>query len=330
MSELFNAVVATEVEGITKGQLKQLSLAELPDEDVLIKVSYSSLNFKDGLAVSGKGKICKRLPMVCGIDLAGTVIESASDKFSVGDEVLVNGYGLGEKHWGGYSQMQRINSDFIVKVPDVFSLQDTMAIGTAGYTAMLSVMMLERQGVKPGDGEVLVTGAAGGVGSVAIALLAKLGHNVVASTGRPETHEYLTELGADSFIDRAELAEKGAPLAAERWAGVIDTVGSTTLANVIAQTRRNGCVAMCGLAGGIDLLSTVFPFILRGVILAGIDSVMADMELRVEAWRRLAQDLPKSKINGISSLEPMSNLPALAEKIVAGQIRGRVVIDVNA
>jgi putative YhdH/YhfP family quinone oxidoreductase len=217
-----------------------------------------------------------------------------------------------------------------VKVPPEFSLQETMAIGTAGYTAMLSVLMLERQGVKPGDGEVLVTGAAGGVGSVAIAILANLGYDVVASTGRPETHAYLTELGASSFIDRAELSAKGAPLAAERWAGAVDTVGSQTLANVIAQMRRDGCVTTCGLAGGIDLPSTVFPFILRGVILAGIDSVMARMDLRLEAWARLAKDLPKEKINAISRLEPMSKLPELANDIVSGKIRGRVVIDVNA
>jgi len=330
VSDMFNAIVATEVEGKTKGLLQQLTLSDLPDEDVLIDVSYSSLNFKDGLAVSGKGRICKRLPMVCGIDLAGTVLESASDKFSVGDSVLVNGYGLGEKHWGGYSQKARINSDFIVKVPDGFSLQETMAIGTAGYTAMLCVMALEKQGVKPSDGEILVTGAAGGVGSVAIAVLANLGYKVVASTGRPETHAYLTELGASSFIDRAELSEKGSPLAAERWAGVVDSVGSQTLANAIAQTKYNGCIAACGLAGGIDLPSTVFPFILRGIVLAGVDSVMASMELRNEAWARLSTDLPKEKINDISRLEPMSDLPALAEQIVSGQVRGRVVIDVNA
>ncbi|ORU92363.1 MAG: NADPH:quinone dehydrogenase [Cycloclasticus sp. symbiont of Poecilosclerida sp. N] len=330
MSDTFNAIVATEVDGKTKGQLQQLTLSDLPDEDVLIDVSYSSLNFKDGLAVSGKGKICKRLPMVCGIDLAGTVIESSSDKFAAGDLVLVNGYGLSEKHWGGYSQKQRINSNFLVKVPDAFSLKDTMAIGTAGYTAMLSVLMLERQGVKPSDGEVLVTGAAGGVGSVAVTLLAQLGHNVIASTGRPEAHAFLSELGASGFIDRADSSKKGAPLAAERWAGVVDTVGSQTLANAIAQTKRDGCVAACGLAGGIDLPSTVFPFILRGVILAGIDSVMASMELRLEAWSRLASDLSKDNINEISRLEPMSNLPELAEQIVAGRVRGRVVIDVNA
>ena len=330
MLETFNAIVARDIDGKTMGQLQRLTLSDLPDEDVLIEVSYSSLNYKDGLAVSGKGKICKRLPMVCGIDLAGTVVESASDRFTVGDAVLVNGYGLSERHWGGYSQMQRVNSDFIVKVPDAFSLQDTMAIGTAGYTAMLSVMMLERQGVKAGDGEVLVTGAAGGVGSVAVSLLANLGYQVVASTGRPETHGYLKELGAHSFIDRQSLADKGAPLAEERWAGAIDSVGSHTLANVIAQTRRNGCVAMCGLASGIDLPTTVFPFILRGVILAGIDSVMADMDIRVKAWERLARDLPKNKINNISRLEPMSKVPELAEQILAGKIRGRVVVDVNS
>lgn len=330
MSDTFNAIVATEVDGKVKGQLQQLSLSDLPDEDVLIEVSYSSLNFKDGLAVSGKGKICKRLPMVCGIDLAGTVLESSSDKFSAGDRVLVNGYGLGEKHWGGYSQKARINSDFIVNVPTAFSLQETMAIGTAGYTAMLCVLALEKQGVKPNDGEVLVTGAAGGVGSVAIAILSNLGYSVIASTGRKETHEYLSALGAIGFIDRNALSEKGAPLAAERWAGVVDTVGSQTLANVIAQTKYNGCVTACGLAGGIDLPSTVFPFILRGVTLAGVDSVMVSIDVRKKAWERLASDLPKDKINDISSVEAMSNLPVLADKIVQGQTRGRVIIDVNA
>jgi len=329
MPDLFNAIVANEVDGKSKGQLQQLSMDDLPKEDVLIEIAYSSLNYKDGLAVSGKGRICKRFPMVCGIDLAGTVVESASDKFSAGDKVLVNGYGLGEKHWGGYSQMQRINSDFIINVPEVFSLQDTMAIGTAGYTAMLSMMMLEKQGVKPSDGEILVTGAAGGVGSVAVAILANLGYEVVASTGRPETHAYLSSLGASGFVNRSELSEKSVPLAAERWAGAVDVVGSRTLANVIAQTKRDGCVTTCGLAGGIDLPSSVFPFILRGVILAGIDSVMASMDVRVEAWRRLALDLPKDAINSSSRVEPMSELPELAEQIVAGEIRGRVVIDVN-
>lgn len=329
MSEVFNAIVANEVDGKSRGQLQQLSLADLPDEEVLIQIAYSSLNYKDGLAVSGAGKICKRYPMVCGIDLAGTVVESSSDKFSAGDQVLVNGYGLGEKHWGGYSQMQRINPDFLVKVPKAFSLQDTMAIGTAGYTAMLCVMMLEKQGVTPESGEILVTGAAGGVGSIAIAILAKLGYTVVASTGREETHDFLKKLGASDFIDRQSLSEKGAPLAAERWAGVVDVVGSQTLANAIAQTKRNGCVAMCGLAGGIKLPATVFPFILRGVILAGVDSVMATMEQRQEAWRRLAEDLPKELIHLASTVEPMSALPELAENIVAGKIRGRVVIDVN-
>lgn len=330
MANSFNAIVAHDVAGKTVGQLQQLTLNDLPDEDVLIAVSYSSLNYKDGLAVTGTRDICKRLPMVCGIDLAGTVVTSRSTKFVPGDSVLVNGYGLSEQHWGGYSQMQRVNADFVLKVPESFSLQETMAIGTAGYTAMLSVLMLERQGVTPMDGEVLVTGAAGGVGSVSIALLANLGYQVVASTGRPDTHGYLKQLGAQGFIERQSLAEKGPPLAEERWAAAIDSVGSDTLANVIAQTKRNGCVAMCGLAGGIDLPSSVFPFILRGVILAGIDSVMASMALREEAWRRLDVDLPKDKIMAISRVEPMSKVPELAQQIIAGKIRGRVVIDVNA
>ena len=330
MSTLFNAIVATDIDGKTKGLLQQLSLSDLPDEDVLIEVAYSSLNYKDGLAISGKGKICKRLPMVCGIDLAGTVIESTSDKFSVGDKVLANGYELGEKHWGGFSQKQRINSDFLIKTPTSFTLKETMAIGTAGYTAMLCVMALEKQGVTPDSGEVLVTGAAGGVGSVAVALLAKLGYQVIASTGRPETHEYLKQLGASGFIDRNTLAAKAAPLGKERWAGVVDSVGSTTLANALAQVKRYGCVAACGLAGGFDLPATVFPFILRGVVLAGVDSVMAPMELRLEAWERLAKDLPTQKINDISSTKPMSKLPELADDIVAGKTRGRIIIDVNA
>jgi len=329
MSETFNAVVANEIDGKTKAQLQRLTLKDLPDEDVLVGVSYSSLNFKDGLAVTGKRNICKRFPMVCGIDLAGTVLESSSDKYKAGDLVLANGYGLGESYWGGYSQKARINSDFLVKVPTEFNLQETMAIGTAGYTAMLSVLMLERQGIKPGDGKILVTGAAGGVGSVAVSILSNLGYEVVASTGRPEAHAYLTDLGASSFIDRIELSAKGEPLSVEKWAGAVDTVGSQTLANVLAQTRRGGCVTACGLASGFDLPSTVFPFILRGVILAGIDSVMANMELRIQAWARLASDLPKEKINKISRVEPMSKIPELAEQIVAGKVRGRVVIDVN-
>lgn len=330
MSDSFNAIVAEEVDGKVRGSLKQLDLSDLPEEAVLIDVAYSSLNYKDGLAVSGKGKICRKLPMVCGIDLAGTVAESSDCRFKTGDKVLVNGYELSEKYWGGYSQKQRVNPDFLVPLPDGLTLKESMAIGTAGYTAMLAIMALQKHGVTPEQGEILVTGAAGGVGSVAIAILAELGFNVVASTGRPELHEYLKGLGASSFIDRHELSGKAAPLGAERWAGVVDSVGSNTLANAISQTKRAGCVAACGLAGGIDLPSSVFPFILRGVTLAGIDSVMAPMELRLDAWKQLASDLPKSKLADITSTEPMTRIPELAEKLIAGQIKGRIIVDVNA
>ncbi len=330
MSGSFNAIVAEEIDGKTRGSLKQLNLSDLPEEGVLIDISYSSLNYKDGLAVSGKGRICRKLPMVCGIDLAGTVAESSDSRFKVGDKVLVNGYELSEKYWGGYSQKQRVNPDFIVPLPEGLSLKETMAIGTAGYTAMLSIMALKKQGVTPEQGEILVTGAGGGVGSIAIAILSELGFDVVASTGRPELHEYLKRLGASSFIDRSELSEKGAPLAAERWAGVVDSVGSQTLANAIAQTKRDGCVAACGLAGGIDLPATVFPFILRGVTLCGIDSVMAPMALRLEAWKQLARDLPKERLAEITRTEPMTSIPELADQLIAGGIRGRVIVDVNA
>lgn len=330
MTETFNAIVAEQVDGKSKASLKQLSLADLPDHDVLVDVEYSTLNYKDGLAVSGAGRICRSFPMVCGIDLAGTVAQSGSARFQPGDKVLVNGYGLSESHWGGYSQKARVKSDWLVKLPDAFTTQQAMAIGTAGYTAMLCVLALEHNHVAPGTGEVVVTGAAGGVGSVAIAILAKLGHSVIASTGRPETHDYLGELGAGGFIDRAELADEPKPFGKERWVGAVDSVGSKTLANVISQTAYGGCVAACGLAGGMDLPTSVLPFILRGVTLAGIDSVMAPMEMRVEAWERLATDLDPAKLAAMTTVEPMSKLPELAGAILKGQTRGRVVIDVNA
>lgn len=330
MSDSFSAVVADQVDGKPTAAIKTLTVDDLPDHDVLVDVEYSTLNYKDGLAVSGKGRICRSFPMVCGIDLAGTVAQSASSAFSPGDKVLVNGYGLSESHWGGYSQKARVKSDWLVKLPDAFTAQQAMAIGTAGYTAMLCVLALEKHGVTPDKGAVVVTGAAGGVGSVAVAVLAKLGYEVVASTGRPETQAYLADLGASDFIDRAELGGDAKPIGRERWAGGVDSVGSNTLANLLAQISYGGCVAACGLAGGGDLPGSVFPFILRGVTLAGVDSVMAPMAARVEAWQRLAADLPTEKLDAMTTVEPMSKISELAGAILKGATRGRVVIDVNA
>jgi putative YhdH/YhfP family quinone oxidoreductase len=329
MSDTFRALVIEDQDGKQKAQFKDLTVADLPDEDVLVEISYSTLNYKDGLAVSGKG-IARRLPMVGGIDLAGTVLESASDEFKPGDKVIVNGFGLSELHWGGYSQKQRLKSDWLIKLPEAFSMQEAMAIGTAGYTSMLCVLALEKAGVTPDKGEILVTGAAGGVGSVAISLLAKLGYTGVASSGRAETHEYLKKLGASSVISREETLGKGRPFDKERWAGAVDCVGSSILASVIAQINYGGAVAACGLAGGNDLPTSVLPFILRGVSLLGVDSVMASKAVRKEAWSRLATDLDKSIFDDMTTVEPMSNLPALAEQILKGQIKGRVIIDVNA
>lgn len=331
MSDTFTAFVAEENGSKVQASLKQLPTADLPAGDVTIRVAYSTVNYKDGLAITGKAKIARRFPMVCGIDLAGTVEESTSSAYKPGDRVLINGWGLSESHWGGYSQKARVQSDWLVPVPAPFSLKQAMAIGTAGYTAMLCVMGIEHAGVNPSEHEVIVTGAAGGVGSVAIAILAKLGHKVAASTGRPELQDYLTSLGAATIIERAALATpSGRPLDSERWAGGVDSVGGETLASVLRQTRYGGAVAACGLAGGANLPTSVMPFILRGVSLIGIDSVMCPKAKRLEAWRRLAQDLPLDKLDAMTTVEPMSKLPELAPAILAGQVRGRVVIDVNA
>jgi acrylyl-CoA reductase (NADPH) len=268
--------------------------------------------------------------MVCGIDLAGTVVESQSPRWTAGDEVVVTGWGLSETWPGGYTHRQRVRPDMLVRKPDGLSLAQTMAIGTAGLTAMFCVLRLERAGLRPGDGPVVVTGAAGGVGSVALAVLAALGHEVIAATGRPSTHDYLRELGAADFIDRSELAEASTrPLASERWAGGVDTVGSGTLASVLKQTRYGGSVAACGLAGGNDLPTTVLPFILRGVSLLGVDSVMVPTDERIQAWQRLGTDLPTRRLDAISSVRGFVELPQLAEDILAGRTRGRVVIDMG-
>jgi len=323
------AVVAT---GEGPAQIQEHSATDLPEGDVTIDVAYSSLNYKDGLAVSGRGKIARTWPMVCGIDLAGTVCDSDSPYWSVGDEVLVTGWGLSETHPGGYSERQRVRSEWLVRRPSTMTMVQTMAVGTAGLTAMLCVRALEEGGIGAGEeSEIVVTGAAGGVGSIAVALLANAGFQVAASTGRPETADYLRELGAASIVNREELAAVSSrPLERERWAGGIDTVGSTTLASVLRQTRYRGTVAACGLAAGNDLPTTVLPFILRNIRLQGVDSVQCPTPVRAEAWRRIATDLPLGLLDRMTSVRPLGALPELANQILAGQIQGRVVIDVRA
>jgi acrylyl-CoA reductase (NADPH) len=323
---VIRAVVTT---GDGPATVQELSEEDLPAGDVTVDVAYSSLNYKDGLAVTGRAKIARSFPMVCGIDLAGTVSASDSSDWAVGDEVVVTGWGMSETRPGGYATRQRVSSSMLVRRPPGLSPARSMAVGTAGLTAALCVLALEDSGVTPAAGDVVVTGAAGGVGSVAVALLAAAGFRVVASTGRPETRDYLTALGAADFVDRADLAvEPGRPLEKERWAGAVDTVGSTTLASVIRQSRYGGAVTSCGLAGGNDLPVTVLPFILRGVRLLGVDSVSCPTPPRIRAWDRLARSLPVDVLDSLTSTEAMSDLPRLAEDILAGRIRGRVVIDV--
>jgi acrylyl-CoA reductase (NADPH) len=323
----FAAIAAAEP---GPASLQRLTDSDLPDGDVTVAVQYSSLNYKDGLAVTGKGKILRSFPLICGIDLAGTVEASDSPDWSAGDEVLVTGWGLSESHSGGFTQRQRVRSEWLTAKPAALTLQQTMAIGTAGLTAMLCVLALEDSGLTSAvDGEVLVTGAGGGVGSVAVAVLSKLGYRVAASTGRTETHDYLRGLGASTIVDRKDLSEPGRPLDKERWAAAVDTVGSQTLATVLAQTRYRGAVAACGLAGGSDLPTTVLPFILRNVSLLGIDSVMCPADVRARAWERLAADLPTDLLDSLTTVEPMTRVPELAEQILAGKTQGRVVIDTS-
>jgi acrylyl-CoA reductase (NADPH) len=330
MSGTFKALVADKTDAGYSSEIRQITLDDLSAGDVVVDVAYSTLNYKDGLAVTGKGKICESFPMVCGIDFSGTVASTDNADFKPGDKVVVNGYGLSQSHSGGYAEKARVRADMLVKLPDGIDLKQAMAIGTAGYTAMLCVLALEKNDVTPKDGEILVTGAAGGVGSVAVAILAKLGYKVVASTGRAETHDYLRGLGAAEMIDRNTLSEAGKPFQKPRWAGVVDTVGSTTLANALAQTNYGGAIAACGLAGGPDLPTTVLPFILRGVTLAGIDSVFAPMAARQEAWNRMATDLPKDKLDNMAEEVPLAKVLELAPQILAGQVRGRVIVDINA
>ena len=326
---MFKAILIEKDDAGYRAQLTELADDALPEGDVTVRVAYSTLNYKDGLAITGKGPVVRKFPMVPGIDLAGTVEASSHPDVAVGDAVVLNGWGVGEGHWGGLAQRARLKGDWLVPLPAAFTARQAMAIGTAGYTAMLCVMALERHGVTPDQGEILVTGANGGVGSVAVAVLAKLGYTVVASTGRPDEADFLKTLGAAEIIDRATLNAPGKPLARERWAGAVDTVGSHTLANVCASTRYRGTVAACGLAQGMDFPSTVAPFILRGVTLAGIDSVMAPRAERLEAWQRLGRDLDVAKLELITSEIGLSEVIDTAGRLMAGQVRGRVVVDVN-
>lgn len=326
---MFRAILIDKHDHQQQVSLQNLDDSRLPEGDVQVRVSHSTLNYKDALAITGKGPVVRQFPMVPGIDLAGVVEESSHPDFQPGDAVLLNGWGVGESHWGGLAQRARLKGDWLIPLPEGFSAAEAMAIGTAGYTAMLSVLALERHGVTPDKGEVLVTGANGGVGSIAIALLAKLGYRVVASTGRPEQADYLKNLGAVEIIERSSLSEPGRPLGRERWAGAIDSVGSHTLANVCASTRYGGCVAACGLAQGMEFPATVAPFILRGVTLAGIDSVMRPRADRLEAWSRLARDLDKTLLAPITQIIGLDEVVASAGALLAGQVRGRVVVDVN-
>jgi acrylyl-CoA reductase (NADPH) len=325
----FKALVIDKTEAGQSVRLTDFDEKDLMDGDVTVAVDYSTLNYKDGLALTGKSPVVRRLPMIAGIDFAGTVESSSHPDWKAGDKVILNGWGLGETHLGAYAQKARVKGDWLVRLPASMSARDAMAVGTAGYTAMLAVMALERAGIAPARGGIVVTGAAGGVGSVAIALLAKLGYTVVASTGRPTEASYLKSLGAAEVIDRKELTGGPRPLAKERWAGGIDAVGSTTLANVLSMTRYGGAVAACGLAGGMDLPTTVAPFILRGVSLLGIDSVMCPLALRQEAWRRLEVDLDRGKIAAMTGEIGLAEVIDAAPRILAGEVRGRIVVKIR-
>ena len=326
---MFKAILIEKDNAGYRAGLTEMDDAHLPDGDVTVRVAYSSLNYKDGLAITGKGPVVRSFPMVPGIDLVGTVEASSHAAYQAGDTVVLNGWGVGEVHWGGLAQRARLKGDWLVPLPAAFTPRQAMAIGTAGYTAMLCVLALERHGVTPDNGEILVTGAAGGVGSVAVALLARLGYTVVASTGRAAEADYLKSLGAAEIIDRNLLSVPGKPLARERWAGAVDTVGSHTLANVCAAMKYRGVVAACGLAQGADLPATVMPFILRGVTLAGVDSVYCPRPDRLEAWQRLARDLDPAVLESLTTEIGLDEAVAVATELMAGQVRGRVVVDVN-
>jgi acrylyl-CoA reductase (NADPH) len=327
---MFQGILINKDEAGYRSSLQTIEESQLPEGDVTVRVAWSTLNYKDCLAITGRSPVVRRFPMVPGIDFAGMVMESRHPAWQPGDQVILNGWGVGETHWGGLAEMARVKGDWLVRLPVGFTPRQAMAIGTAGYTAMLCVMALEKHGIQPGDGEILVTGANGGVGSVAIALLNKLGYTVAASTGRVSESNYLNSLGAQTIIDRAELSAPGKPLGKERWAGVIDTVGSHTLANACATTRYGGAIAACGLAGGMDFPATVAPFILRGITLYGIDSVMLPLPQRQQAWGRLERDLDKTKLDAMTTEIHLADTPTFAEKLLAGQVRGRLVVKIQA
>ncbi|MBJ9750772.1 acrylyl-CoA reductase (NADPH) [Burkholderia cepacia] len=326
----FKALLTTKTDDAISTTLVDFDETDLMAGDVTVAIDYSTVNYKDAMAVSGRAPVIRQFPLIPGIDFSGIVEASSHSEFEVGDRVVANGWGLSQTHHGGFAQKARVPGDWLVKLPEVFSTRDAMAIGTAGYTAMLSVLGLEHAGVTPDKGDVLVTGAGGGAGSIAIALLSKLGYRVVASTGRLEETEYLRELGAAEIIDRRTLSEPGAPITKERWAGAIDSVGSHTLANVLAQTRYRGAVTAFGLAQGADLPGSVLPFILRNVTLAGIDSVNAPQDVRLQAWARLADDLDLEKLASATTVIGLADVPDLANLVLQGQVRGRTVVDVGA
>ena len=326
---MFKAILINKDEKGYRADLAELEETALPAGEVLVKVLYSTLNYKDGLAITGKGPVVRAFPMVPGIDFAGEVIESSSPEYQPGDQVILNGWGVGEGHWGGLAQKARVKAEWLISLPKGMTPKQTLAIGTAGYTAMLCVMALQRHGLKPNAGEVLVTGAAGGVGSFATLLMSKLGFTVVASSGRPEEGAYLKQLGASEVIERASLSTPGKPLAKERWAAVIDSVGSHTLANACAAVKSNGAVAACGLAQGMDFPTTVAPFILRGITLYGINSVTVDKAKRILAWEQLSQLCDFTIVNAIAHEISLAEAIPLAADLIAGKIRGRLIVDVN-
>ncbi|HZT86814.1 MAG TPA: MDR family oxidoreductase [Stellaceae bacterium] len=327
----FRALMLHEEGGKVVPRLETVAEERLPPGEVTVAIEYSTLNYKDGMILNGIGRLVRQYPHVPGIDFAGTVEQSEPSEFKPGDPVLLTGWRVGEVQWGGYAEKARVKAAQLVRRPDGLGAREAMAIGTAGFTAMLAVMALERHGLETGAGDVLVTGAAGGVGSVAVALLARLGHRVVASTGRAQLRDYLTELGAAELLDRAALAQKPSrPLDSERWAGAVDAVGGATLATILTQLKYRSSVAACGLAGGSDLPATVIPFLLRGVNLLGIDSVMCPQAERLEAWNRVVRDMPFDRLARISRTVPLSALPELAPRILAGEVQGRIVVDVKA
>lgn len=326
---MFKGLLIDKVDGGYHAGLTELDESQLPEGDVTVNIAYSTLNYKDGLALTGKSPVVRQFPMVPGIDFVGSVEHSDNEHYEAGDEVILNGWGVGETHWGGLAQKARLKGDWLVPLPAAFTARQAMAIGTAGYTAMLCIMALEKQGVTPDKGEILVTGAAGGVGSVVISVLSKLGYDVVAVTGRTEESDYVIGLGAKEILPRSDFSEPGRPLGRERWAGVVDVVGSHVLANACATTQRAGVVTACGLAGGMDFPSTVAPFILRGITLVGIDSVMCPRETRLLAWQRLASDLDAAKLETIAHEIGLTEAMDTAQQLLDGQIRGRIIVDVN-